>query len=95
MRLAANDTMPARSSSPSPVPQSDGTRELLISGAGMVGTGLLALLLMVTVLGGFTRIGAATNAGWLALIVALMCIPFGGMLLVLGVAKWLRNRRLR
>jgi hypothetical protein len=25
--------------------------------------------------------------------VALMCIPFGGMLLTLGVAKWLRNRR--
>jgi len=24
--------------------------------------------------------------------VALMCIPFGGMLLMLGVAKWLRNR---
>ena len=43
-------------------------------------------------LGGFSPIGASTNAGWFALIVALMCIPFGGLLLSLGVAKWLRNR---
>ena len=60
----------------------------------MVGTGLLAALLLVTLLGGFTHTGASTNAGWFALIVALMCIPFGGLLLTLGVAKWLRNRRL-
>jgi len=33
-----------------------------------------------------------TNSGWFALIVALMCLPFGLMLLTLGVAKWLRNR---
>ena len=51
-------------------------------------------LLLVTVLGGYTRLGATTNAGWFALIVVLMCIPFGSMLLALGVAKWLRNRRL-
>jgi TRAP-type C4-dicarboxylate transport system permease small subunit len=61
----------------------------------MVGTGLLAALLLVTVLGGFTRTGASTNTGWFALIVALMCLPFGGLLLTLGVAKWLRNRRIR
>jgi hypothetical protein len=23
-----------------------------------------------------------------------MCIPFGGLLLLLGIAKWLRNRSL-
>jgi len=51
-------------------------------------------VLLVTLLGGFTHTGASTNAGWFALIVALMCIPFGGLLLTLGVAKWLRNRRL-
>ena len=32
-----------------------------------------------TVLGGFSRTGASTNSGWFALIVALMCIPFGGL----------------
>ena len=47
----------------------------------------------LTLLGGFTRQGATTNAGWFALIVALMCLPFGGLLLTLGLAKWLRNSR--
>lgn len=72
----------------------DGTAQLLRWGGWMVGTGVLATILLLTVLGGFTRTGATTNSGWFALIVALMCIPFGGMLLMLGVAKWLRNRRL-
>ncbi len=73
----------------------DGTRQFLQWGGSMVGTGLVAVLLLVTVLGGYTRDGATTNAGWFALIVALMCLPFGGMLLFLGIAKWLRNRRER
>lgn len=58
----------------------------------MVGAGVLSALLLETVLGGFTRTGATTNTGWFALIVALMCIPFGGLLLSLGIAKWLRSR---
>ena len=58
----------------------------------MVGTGVLAIILLETVLGGFSRTGASTNTGWFALIVALMCIPFGSLLFALGVAKWLRNR---
>ena len=49
--------------------------------------------LLQTLLGGFSPTGASTNTGWFALIVALMCIPFGGLLLALGVAKWLRNAR--
>jgi hypothetical protein len=61
----------------------------------MVGAGLVAGALVLTVLGGFTRNGATTNSGWFALIVALMCLPFGALLLTLGVAKWMRNRRLR
>ena len=60
----------------------------------MVGAGLLAALLLQTLLGGFSATGASTNTGWFALIVALMCIPFGGLLLALGMAKWLRNRNL-
>jgi hypothetical protein len=59
----------------------------------MVGAGLLAVLLLLTVLGGYTRLGATTSSGWFALIVALMCLPFGMMLLALGVAKWLKNKR--
>lgn len=74
--------------------QDDGTRQLLRWGGWMVGTGVLAALLLETVLGGFGPTGASTNSGWLALIVALMCLPFGALLLTLGIAKWLRNRRL-
>jgi hypothetical protein len=61
----------------------------------MVAAGLLAAVLLETVWGGFTRTGATTNSGWLALIVALMCIPFGAMLLTLGLAKWFRNRSIQ
>jgi hypothetical protein len=76
-------------------PTSDGTAELLRGGGFMVGTGLFAGILLLTVLGGVTQTGATTNGGWLALIVALMCLPFGGLLLTLGIAKWLRNRRMQ
>jgi hypothetical protein len=72
----------------------DGTRQLLQWGGSIVAIGLLATLLLQTVLGGFTSTGAHSNGGWFALIVALMCIPFGGLLLGLGIAKWLRNRGL-
>jgi hypothetical protein len=72
----------------------DGTRELLQWGGTILGSGLLALLLLQTLLGGFSATGASTNTGWLALIVALGCIPFGSLLLGLGVAKWLRRRGL-
>ncbi len=90
--------MPANLPSPEanhPTRPGDGTRQLLQWGGSMVGTGLLCVLLLLTLLGGYSRLGASTNAGWFALIVALMCIPFGLMLLTLGLAKWLRNRRLR
>jgi hypothetical protein len=75
-----------------PNPPSEGTRQLLQWGASMLGAGLLAVLLLETLLGGYSPTGAHTNAGWFALIVALMCIPFGSLLTALGVAKALRNR---
>ena len=77
-----------------PIQPDDGTRQLLQGGASIVGTGILAGLLLMTVLGGVSPTGASTNTGWFALIVALTCLPFGGLLLALGVAKWLRNRSL-
>ena len=82
-----------------PIPVStikdDGTRQLLRGGGSMVGVGVLAAILLQTLLGGFSPTGASTNSGWFALIIALMCIPFGGLLLALGIAKWLRNRSLQ
>ncbi len=76
-------------------PKDDGTRQLLQSGAWTIAAGLLAALLMSTVFGGVTRQGPQTSSGWLALIVALMCLPFGSLLFALGAAKWFRNRRIR
>ena len=70
----------------------DGTTQLLQWGSSMVGAGILCVVLLETVLGGFSPTGASTNTGWFALIFALMCLPFGSLLLALGVAKWLRNR---
>ena len=72
----------------------DGTRELLKWGGTILGSGLLALLLLQTLLGGFSPTGASTNTGWFALIIALGCIPFGSLLVGLGVAKWFRRRGL-
>ena len=77
-----------------PNPPNNGARPLLQTGLSMLAVGLLAVLLLQTLLGGFSPTGASTNTGWFALIIALMCIPFGGLLLALGLAKWLRNRRI-
>ena len=83
-----------RAGKPSINSMNDGTPQLLRWGGSIVGTGVLAVVLLQAFLGGISRTGASTNGGWFAFIVALMCIPFGGLLLLLGVAKWLRNRSL-
>lgn len=72
----------------------DGTRQLLRAGFWIVVVGLLALLATLRLFGGIGIYGAHSNAGWLSLMFAMMGLPFGLMLLTLGVAKWLRNRRL-
>jgi hypothetical protein len=84
--MTANNTNPNSSN--------DGARQLLQWGVSMLGTGLLSAVLLTTVLGGYSPTGAHTNTGWLALIIALMCIPFGGLLTALGTAKTLHNWRL-
>jgi hypothetical protein len=86
--------MPASPTNQNSTQPDDGTRQLLQWGTSILGSGILAGILLLTVLGGFSPTGASTNTGWFALIVALMCIPFGSLLLALGVAKWFRNRRI-
>jgi len=81
-----------QASSPNPNSPNDGARQLLQWGASILGAGVLAAVLLETLLGGFSPTGAHTNTGWFALIVALMCVPFGGLLTVLGLAKTLRNQ---
>lgn len=88
----------AKLSKPQPaiaIRSDDGTRPLLQAGIAILIAGVLAALLSATVFGGITRQGPHTNAGWLSLMFAMMCLPFGLMLFALGAAKWLRNRRMR
>jgi len=72
----------------------DGTRALLRAGGGMLAAGGIAAVLTATVFGGISRQGPHSNTGWLLLMVAMSCLPFGLMLFALGAAKWFRNRRL-
>ena len=76
-----------------PLPD-DGTRQLLQGAFWTLLTGILATLATLFVFGGVGIHGPHTNGGWLSLIVAMMCLPFGCMLLLLGGAKYLRNLRL-
>jgi hypothetical protein len=87
----------AENSEPLPVmPETgDGTRQLLQSGGGTLAAGVIAAALAQFAFGGIGPQGPHTNAGWLALIVALMCLPFGFLLSLLGAAKWMRLRSQR
>jgi hypothetical protein len=71
-----------------------GARQLLRSGLWICAVGIAAVFLMKTVFGGIGQHGPHTDSGWLALVLALMCLPFGLMLTLLGLAKWMRNRRM-
>jgi hypothetical protein len=71
----------------------DGTTQLLRAGIWILVVGILAALLTATVFG-IGEHGPHSNSGWLMLLLALMCLPFGTMLTLLGTAKWLRNRRI-
>jgi uncharacterized membrane protein YeaQ/YmgE (transglycosylase-associated protein family) len=76
-----------------PLPD-DGTRPLLQGAFWTLLVGILAALATRFLFGGIGIHGPHTNGGWLSLIVTMMCLPFGCMLLALGVAKYLRNRHL-
>jgi uncharacterized membrane protein YeaQ/YmgE (transglycosylase-associated protein family) len=76
-----------------PLPD-DGTRPLLQGAFWTLLVGILAAAATRFLFGGIGIHGPHTNGGWLSLIVAMMCLPFGCMLLLLGGAKYLRNRRL-
>ena len=69
------------------------TRQLLRTGSAMFLTGAIAALLMLTVFGGIARHqGPTTNAGWLALMVAMGCLPTGTLTLALALAKLIGDR---
>jgi hypothetical protein len=68
------------------------TRKLLTTGLIIFGTGVLSVLLMDTVFGGVTRQGPHTNSGWLALMLAMGCLPTGFLTLVLATIKIFGDR---
>ena len=63
------------------------TRKLLRTGGLIALIGAIAVVLMFTVFGGISRQGPHTNSGWLALMLALGCVPTGVLTLALGFAK--------
>jgi hypothetical protein len=76
-------------------PADDGTRALLQAGFWIMLFALLALAATKIFFGGIGIDGPHTNAGWLSFMFALMGAPFALLLLILGGAKWLHNRRLQ
>ncbi|WP_255462287.1 hypothetical protein [Granulicella sp. WH15] len=69
------------------------TRKLLTTGLGIFSTGAIAAALMLTVFGGVSRQGPHTNSGWLALMVAMGCLPTGVLTLALALAKVIGDLR--
>jgi len=63
------------------------------TGSAIFLTGVVAALLAETVLGGIGPQGPHTNAGWLALMVAMGCLPTGTLTLLLAFAKLSADRR--
>jgi hypothetical protein len=72
--------------------QSD-TRKLIRTGLAIFLTGAISAGLMLTVLGGVTKQGPHTNMGWLALMLAMGCLPLGTLTLLLGITKLIGERR--
>ncbi len=75
-------------------PMQQDTRQLLRTGLGIFLTGLVSAVLIFTSFGGITRRqGPHTNAGWLALMLAMGCLPMGTLTLALGLAKLIGDRK--
>jgi hypothetical protein len=68
------------------------TRKLLTTGSAIFLTGAIAALLLLTAFGGVTAQGPHNNGGWLALMVAMGCLPTGILTLALGLAKLFGDR---
>jgi hypothetical protein len=69
------------------------TRQLIRTGLAIFLMGAVAVLLALTVFGGIGNQGPHTNSGWLALMVAMGCLPTGTLTLALAVAKLIGDRK--
>ena len=68
------------------------TRKLLRSGLWIFGTGVAAVLAVQIFVGGIGHQGPHTNSGWLALMVAMGCLPTGSLTLILALMKLYADR---
>jgi hypothetical protein len=69
------------------------TRKLLRTGLLIFGTGVIAAALIFLSFGGVTRQGPHTNLGWLALMLAMGCLPTGFLTLLIAAVKLIGDRR--
>jgi hypothetical protein len=69
------------------------TRKLLTAGGAIFLTGAISAALMLTVFGGVSRQGPHTTGGWLALMLAMGCLPTGTLTLLLAVTKLFGDTR--
>jgi hypothetical protein len=69
------------------------TRKLLRTGLLIFGTGVVATALVFISFGGVTHQGPHTNMGWLALMLAMGCLPTGLLTLLLAALKLFGDRR--
>jgi hypothetical protein len=69
------------------------TRKLLRTGLLILAIGALSAALIFTSFGGITRRqGPHTNLGWMALVIAIGCLPTGFLTLLLGAIKLIGER---
>jgi hypothetical protein len=70
------------------------TRAILRTGSALFFTGVISALSLFLLFGGVVRRqGPHTNAGWLALMVAMGCLPTGSLTLLLGLSKLIGDSR--
>ncbi len=76
------------------MPLQTDTKKLLTTGLSITGTGVAAVILLFTVFGGIAnRQGPHTNLGWMALLVAMGCLPLGSLTLALALIKVIGDLR--
>jgi hypothetical protein len=66
---------------------------LLLSGMKVLVAGGIATGMAFAMFGGVSADGPRGVAGWFSLVAAMMCMPFGLLRCLLGVAAWMQDRR--
>ncbi|HUD22075.1 MAG TPA: hypothetical protein VMQ60_04460 [Acidobacteriaceae bacterium] len=69
------------------------TRQLFRAGLAIFLSGAVAAVWALTLGGGISRQGPHSNSGWLALMVAMGCLPLGTLTLLLALAKLIGGRK--